>query len=133
MLSLERISGRSGLRLDAGMRRVDYGLSGEWMARAVTVAVCVTVLVMNRHYLSCYKPLCLAGFQGQRPASTAGRKPDLNGLMIFFNSLPLFTDVDLSLLDPTSYFGRCLCSGLFYAKNKTGRHQRPVGFKLFQQ
>ncbi|WP_130925951.1 hypothetical protein [Pseudomonas cedrina] len=133
MLSLERISGRSGLGLGVGMRRMDYGLSGEWMARAATVAVCVTVIVMNRHYLSCYKPLCLAGFQGQRPTSTAGRKARLEWIDDFFNSLTVFTDVDLSLLDPTSYFGRCLCSGLFYARNKTGRQQRPVGFKLFQQ
>ncbi|MBC3302381.1 hypothetical protein H0Z09_14725 [Pseudomonas sp. SWRI18] len=84
MLSLERITGRSGLGLGAGMRRVDYGLSGEWMARAVTVAVCVTVLVMNRHYLSCNKPLCLVGFQGQRPTSTAGRKARLEWIDDFF-------------------------------------------------
>ncbi|MDQ0652509.1 hypothetical protein [Pseudomonas cedrina] len=84
MLSLERISGRSGLGLGAGMGRVDYGLSGEWMARAVTVAVCVTVLVTNRHYSSCYKQLCLAGFQGEQPASTAGRKARLEWIDDFF-------------------------------------------------
>jgi len=29
---------------------------------------------------------------------------------------PVFTDVDLLLLDQTSYFGRCVCSGLFYGR-----------------
>ena len=38
-LSLERMTGRSGLGLGEGMRRMDYGLSGEWMARAITVAL----------------------------------------------------------------------------------------------
>ena len=71
-------------------------------------------------------------FRANGPLPQPEEKPDLNGLMPVFSLLPVFTDVDLSLLDPTSYFGRCLCSGLFYAWNKTGRPKRPVGFKLIQ-
>jgi hypothetical protein len=36
------------------------------------------------------------------------------------NHRPVFTDVDLLLLDQTSYLGRCVCSGLFYAWDLPG-------------
>jgi hypothetical protein len=53
--------------------------------------------------------------------------------MSFFNLLPVFTDVDLLLLDQTSYFGRCLCSGLFYARNKRGAISAPWDSSMFRQ
>ena len=54
VLSLERITGRSGLGLGGGIDRVDGGLSGAWMASVVTVAVLTTVHVVNRYYSFCY-------------------------------------------------------------------------------
>ncbi|MGF6097569.1 hypothetical protein [Pseudomonas sp. 18175] len=87
MLSLERITGRSGLGLGAGMNRVDGGLSGAWMAHEPTVAVYATVFVMNRHYSFCYKRLFLAGFQGKRPASPTGRKARFKWIDACFQSV----------------------------------------------
>ena len=77
VLSLERITGRSGLSLGEGMDRVDGGLSRKWMATWATVAISVTVLVLNSYYSFCYKRLFLPGFQGKPPASALGRKADL--------------------------------------------------------
>ncbi|MCF5665079.1 hypothetical protein [Pseudomonas marginalis] len=77
MLSLERMTRRSGRGLGARMRRVDGGLSGEWMERSVIVADSATVLVMNGHYSFCYKQLFLPGFQGTPLASASGRKASL--------------------------------------------------------
>ena len=87
MLSLERITGRSGLGLGGGMNRVDGGLSGAWMASVKTVAVFTTVLVPKRYYSSCRKRLFLPGFQGKRPASPNGRKARLKWIDVFFQSV----------------------------------------------
>ncbi|KAE9657987.1 hypothetical protein EJD88_07745 [Pseudomonas sp. PB105] len=77
MLSLERITGRSGLGLGGGIDRVDGGLSGAWMASAVTVAVLTTVHVVNRYYSCCYKRLFLPGFQGKQSASCQRKKSQI--------------------------------------------------------
>jgi hypothetical protein len=87
VLSLERITGRSGLGLGAGMDRVDGGLSGAWMASLETVAFLTTVHVVKRYYSSCYKRLFLPGFQGKRPASPTGRKARLQWIDAYFQSV----------------------------------------------
>ncbi|MCK6190712.1 MULTISPECIES: hypothetical protein [unclassified Pseudomonas] len=87
MLSLKRITGRSGRGVGAGMHGLDSGLSGEWMTPVVTVAVSVTVLVLNGYYSSCYKRLFLPGFQGKSPASTTGRQARLKRIDDFFQSV----------------------------------------------
>ncbi|MCS3515004.1 hypothetical protein [Pseudomonas grimontii] len=87
MLSLERITGRSGLGLAEGMDRVDGGLSREWMAIWVTVAISVTVLVLIGYYSFCYKRLFLPGFQGKPPASALGRKAEFEWIEVFFQSV----------------------------------------------
>jgi hypothetical protein len=55
---------------------VDGGLSGGWMARRVTVANLVTVLVLICYYSFCYNGLFLLGFQGKPPAPTFGKEAD---------------------------------------------------------
>jgi hypothetical protein len=64
-------------------------------------------------------------FRANGPLPQTEEKPDSNGLMSFFNLLPVFTDVDLSLLDPTSYFSRCVCSGFFLPEIKRGAISAP--------
>ncbi|MEX5558437.1 hypothetical protein Q1J45_12775 [Pseudomonas rhodesiae] len=86
MLSLERMTGRSGWGAGGGMRRVDGGLSGTWMAPG-TVAGSVTVLVLKRYYSSCYNQLFLSGFQGNPPASKFGRQAELQWIDVFFQSV----------------------------------------------
>ncbi|WP_300630469.1 hypothetical protein [Pseudomonas sp.] len=115
MLSLERMTSR--VRQGGGAR---HGLDGWRFIRLidvwrVIVVVLVTVLVLNRYYSFCYNRLFLARFQGKPPAPNVGSQAGILRIAYLFNLLTVFTDVDLSLLDPTSYFGRCLCSGLFYA------------------
>ena len=87
MLSLERITGRSGLGLGGSMDRVDGGLSGAWMVHVETVAVLTTVLVLKRSYSSSYKRLFLPGFQGKPPASPNGRKARFKWIDVFFQSV----------------------------------------------
>jgi len=53
--------------------------------------------------------------------------------MIFFNLLTVFTDVDLLLLDQTSYFSRCLCSGFFLPEIKRGAVSAPWDLMIFRQ
>ncbi len=61
------------------------------------------------------KPI-LAWLSGQTArVQNLEEQPVFYGLINIFNLLPVFTDVDLLLLDQTSYFSRCLCSGFFYA------------------
>jgi hypothetical protein len=66
---------------------VDGGLSGEWMARPQTVALSVTVLVMNRDYSFCNNRLFLPGFQGKQPASASGRTARLEWIDACFQSV----------------------------------------------
>ena len=87
MLSLERINGRSGRGLGAGMRRVDGGLSGGWMVRRSTIAGLVTVLVLNCYYSFRYKRLFLPGFQGKWPASPTGRTARFQWIDACFQSV----------------------------------------------
>ncbi|WLI05711.1 MULTISPECIES: hypothetical protein [Pseudomonas] len=87
MLSLERITGRSGLGLGDDMHRLDSGLSGEWMAPPTTVAVSVTVLVPNGYYSFADKRLFWPGFQGKPPAFDTGRKARLKWIDAFFQSV----------------------------------------------
>ncbi|MCM2380721.1 hypothetical protein NDJ87_27950 [Pseudomonas marginalis] len=68
----------------------------------------------------------LAGLSGQTARFRFRKKSQpQDGLMSLFNLLPALTDVDLSLLDPTSYFSRCLCSGFFLPKIKRGAISAP--------
>lgn len=46
------------------------------MARRVTVANLVTVLVLICYYSFCYNGLFLLGFQGKPPAPTFGKEAD---------------------------------------------------------
>jgi hypothetical protein len=55
-----------------------------------------------------------------RPLPSLGGTASFDGLITIFNLLPVFTDVDLLLLDQTSYFSRCLCSGFFLPEIKRG-------------
>ncbi|TWS01948.1 hypothetical protein FIV36_22535 [Pseudomonas extremaustralis] len=74
MLSLERMTGRSGRGLNRPMDGVDGGLSGQWMAHRRTVALSVTVLVLKCYYSFCYKRLFWPRFQGKPPTSATGRQ-----------------------------------------------------------
>jgi hypothetical protein len=71
-------------------------------------------------------------FRANGPLPQREEKPDSDGLMLFFNLLPVFTDVDLSLLDLTSYFSRCLCSGFFLPEIKRGAISAPWDSVFFR-
>jgi hypothetical protein len=64
-------------------------------------------------------------FRANGPLPQPEGKPDLHRLMTVFSLLPVFTDVDLSLLDPTSTSAAAYAAAFFMPGIKRGAISAP--------